>query len=320
MIQQDYFEYLREKHPEYLNHYLSRKHSINYIVDEFSSQSEEEYCKEIRKKDRVVCEYLQQYVKKIANMENIPLFNKIEIETINRCNNTCSFCPVNIKDDIRNHSIMSMSLFKKIILELSRLNYAKSISIFSNNEPLLDPNLYERLRFTREHLPNAYIYIYTNGLLLTSEKLLCLLKYVDYIHINNYNSISELLPGHKKLQETLIQNHVSFEKAEICLRNKMECLSSRAGQAPNRMKTECLSSPCILPFSQMVIRPDGKVSFCCNDAYGLYTMGDVFKESLTDIWYGSAFQRSRDRMLESRSTQTPCCFCDMIFMPLSKEN
>lgn len=319
MIQTPYLMYLKKYYPQYVEHYYKRKEKREFVVNEFSSYTESEYKEQIHTKDIVAQNFLEQYVHDCIKEDPIKLFNKIEIETINQCNNTCSFCPVNKIYDKRSHTTMPMELFKKIIIQLEKMKYANAINLFSNNEPLLDPFLQERLKFTREHLPYAYIFIFTNGLMLTPEKLLQLLPYLDFIHINNYNTVPQLLPGHQKLQDTLINNHISPDKAEIHLRNISECLSTRSGQSQNRKDTAVLYSPCILPFSQMVIRPSGKVSFCCNDAYGLYTMGDISSESLTDIWYGKAFEKSRANILKSRSCQAPCKDCDMLFMPLACE-
>ena len=319
MQQLAYFEYLKEFYPQYINHYTKRKKSKNFIVNEFSSHTEDSYRIEIQQKDIIAKRFLEQYINDLISKEVFPLFNKIEIETINQCNNTCMFCPVSVKHDVRKHMVMPMELYKKIIFELADLNYQDTINIFSNNEPLLDPFLIERLQFTREHLPSAYIFIYTNGLLLTPEKLMQILLYVDFIHINNYNTLPQLLPTHKDIQECLIQNHISENKAEIHLRNKNECLSTRCGNSPNRKKCAKLSSPCILPFSQIVIRPSGDVSFCCNDAYGEFTRGSVISNSLSDIWYGKSFKESRDSCIKGRLTQMPCSVCDMLFMPLACE-
>lgn len=319
MIQNAYFNYLKKYYPEYIQHYCKRKESIDFVVNEFSSYTEEQYKEQIHIKDTIAANFLRQYVQNKLCEKPISLFNKIEIETINQCNNACAFCPVNKFNDIRNHSLMTMELFKKIIIELEQLAYSDAINLFSNNEPLLDPYLIERLKFTRQHLPNAYIFIFTNGLLLTTQKLMQILPYVNFIHINNYNTTPELLPGHKKLQNELLKNKVSTNKVEIHLRNSSECLSTRAGQSPNRKEGLTLTSPCILPFSQIVIRPTGQVSFCCNDAYGLYTMGDVSKQPLVEIWHGEKFCKSRANMIKNRSCQEPCTNCDMLFMPLAWE-
>lgn len=319
MIQQDYFEYLKVNYPDYLEHYINRKKTTNYIVDDFNTGSEEDYLFSIAQKDAVVENYLENYIKSRYDNGNIKLFNKVEIETINRCNNDCAFCPINVNIDKRKHILMSDELFNKIINELVNLDYSGALAIFSNNEPLLDPKIFERLKFAKYNLKKAYIYIYTNGLLLTEEKLELLLKYTDFLYINNYNKTDRLLPTHKKVHEYLIKNHIEASKVEIHLRNKFEHLSSRAGTSPNRKKIKTLKSKCILPFSQIVIRPSGKISFCCNDACANYTMDDVNNNSLLNIWNGKEFNKLRNNMNIARHAQIPCQKCDMLYMPLAFE-
>jgi len=55
--------------------------------------------------------------------DNIPIFSRIEIETINRCNLTCSFCPANKNNDPRDFSLMDEKLFFNILYQLRNLNY-----------------------------------------------------------------------------------------------------------------------------------------------------------------------------------------------------
>ena len=52
-----------------------------------------------------------------------PLFKKIEIETINRCNGICEFCPVNRNEKQRPYHKMSDEMFYSIINQLEKLNY-----------------------------------------------------------------------------------------------------------------------------------------------------------------------------------------------------
>lgn len=80
---------------------------------------------------------------------NVCQLSSIEIETINRCNNDCSFCPVNRNDDIRTPKIMKEELFYKIIDDLCNIKYTGVISLFSNNEPLLDTRLLKFLKYAK---------------------------------------------------------------------------------------------------------------------------------------------------------------------------
>ena len=65
------------------------------------------------------------------------IFKIIEIETINRCNNICSFCPVNKDNDIRKYQRMSNRVYEKLIDELSSINYSGIIyCYFIQSRPL----------------------------------------------------------------------------------------------------------------------------------------------------------------------------------------
>ena len=70
-----------------------------------------------------------------------PMFKTLEIETINRCNGKCSFCPVNSTNDDRILSKMSEDLFNKILVELVDMKYSGRVSLYSNNEPFLDDRI-----------------------------------------------------------------------------------------------------------------------------------------------------------------------------------
>ena len=34
----------------------------------------------------------------------------------------------------------------------------------------------------------------------------------------------------------------------------------------------------------MVVRPDGKIGLCSNDAFGQVTLGDLTSDSISDVW------------------------------------
>ena len=56
------------------------------------------------------------YVKKQIASKQLQI-KEIEIETVNRCNGKCSFCPVNANEPQREYAKMSTELFYKIIQE-----------------------------------------------------------------------------------------------------------------------------------------------------------------------------------------------------------
>ena len=259
--------------------------------------------------------------KKIKKPEKIDvgLFNHVEIETINRCNNVCSFCPVNKKVDPRPLHTMHDELFKKIIDQLSEINYSGEIAFHSNNEPLLDHELANRIAYAREKCPNAFLFFYTNGTLINAELVKKYKKSgIQKIVINNYNDKTIMNKNIKKMINELKKSDDSdYPLIVVIIRKLNAVLNNRAGNAPNKSVEKFdhykyfQEAFCSLPFEQLVIRPDGKISLCCNDALGEYTMGDINKTPIMEIWYGDQYKRIREKLITTgRKGLHLCETCD----------
>ncbi len=242
---------------------------------------------------------------------NQPLFDNIEVETINRCNGNCTFCPVNHNADPREKKIMSRELFEHIVFQLEEMNYSGRFTTYSNNEPLLDERIVDFNHFARKHLPNARMHMFTNGTLMTLDKFIALTDVLDELIIDNYHQQLKLIKPCEQIKEYCEMHPELKKKVTISLRKPQEILTTRGGTAPNRKELmEYGKERCVLPFKQMIVRPDGKISLCCNDALGRFTLGDASKERLIDIWYGSRFQMVRKCLYEGRDNWGECRNCD----------
>jgi radical SAM protein with 4Fe4S-binding SPASM domain len=244
-----------------------------------------------------------------------PMFKLIELETINRCNNTCSFCPANKLVDTRDFALMSEELFLKIIAELNELNYDGSLALYSSNEPFLDKRIIKFLKIAHENLPNAKLHLATNGTLLTLDKFKEAMKYLDILSINNYNDENELIPPVKEISQ-YIKKHSEYEnRVVIVKRLKTQKMHTRGGNAKNRKIQKPLISSCYNPFTQVVISSKGTLSLCCNDIYGSETMGDLNNEKLIDIWQGEKYQLIREKLYQKkhgRENIEICSKCDSL--------
>lgn len=253
-------------------------------------------------------------VKKMSNSKQ-KLFNHIEIETVNRCNGVCEFCPVNRNSDKREFKKMEEELFHSMINQLNRLNYAGRIALFSNNEPFLDDRIIEFHRYMRENLPNARTHLCTNGTLLSMDKFIEIMPYLDELIIDNYNNELKLIAPCREIVE-YCEKHIELKKkVTVILRKTKEVLTSRGGDAPNAEHAERYpEASCMLPYKQMIVRPDGKVSLCCNDALGKCTLGDLNKESLEEVWFGHRFSKVREILSNGRKEFDRCRYCDTLFL------
>ena len=239
------------------------------------------------------------------------MFTSVEIETINRCNGVCDFCPVSVKNDTREHKLMSDALFESIIDQLADMNYAGKLALFCNNEPFLDEKIIDRHCYARKKVPKARMHLFTNGTLLTIEKFKEIVQYLDELIIDNYQQDLKLIKPCAAIAEYCENYPELKKKVTIVLRKPHEILSNRGGYAPNRKETATYpKDSCVLPFKNLIIRPDGKISLCCSDPLGKNTLGDLTKESLVEAWYGDRFQEVRRAIAKGRENWKYCSNCD----------
>ena len=258
-------------------------------------------------------EEIREYVDALCN--NPPLFKFIEIETINRCNGICSFCPVNKNADTRKETIMRRDLFAKIINELSEIGYDGHLSLFSNNEPFLDGRIIEFCELARDKLPEAYLYLYSNGTMITLDGFERIIKVLDELIVDNYSTNHKVIKPVKEIIDSISDSPELRRKLTVIIRDPNEVLTSRGGDAPNRSKVRSFKSEtCALPFRQMVIRPDGKVSLCCNDPLGRETLGDLNEQGLVEVWYGKKYKDVREKIQNGRGKLAHCVNCDTFYL------
>lgn len=288
-----------------INRYYQQSNRFKYLI-------KSKINKVIYKRNRAkkVKEYDKQINK--INLDQVPIFNTIFIETFNRCNGECPFCPVNRFDDSRVPTKMTDELFDRIVQQLKEVDYSGKIALYCNNEPLLDLDLEKRAKILKQELPHVFSYIFTNGTLLTEEKYINLVGCFDKIVIDNYNDDLKINNNLVPIVELCKNNPEWDSKTEIHLRKLNEVLSTRGGNSPNNKKRKQRNYSCILPFVQFVIRPDGKISLCCCDALGEVTLGDINTESIIEIWNSDKYKTIRKKVQTDISSIDLCKYCDFI--------
>ena len=241
--------------------------------------------------------------------------NVVNIETINRCNSTCAFCTANVHAECRPLAKIDDDVYKNIIDQLADWGYKGHLTLYGNNEPLLDTKIVERHKYAREKLPDSFIFMSTNGLILTIDKVKEVAPYINQLIINNYSMEMKL---HKNIQELYdyVKAHPDEFKdldIQIQMRYLQEVLTNRAGSAPNKKATEkVIKETCLLPFTDMWIMPNGKMGLCCCDNFETTDFGDLTKMSLKEAWGSPQFQAVRKKIAEGRQNYPFCKHCDFI--------
>ncbi len=255
----------------------------------------------------------ERYIEYFKNAEVIEQPCLISIETINRCNSTCDFCPANRNSECRPYMKMDDELFEKIIGDLHSWNYSGYLNLYVNNEPLIDNKIEEKYTYAKKMLPNAKMLLYTNGTLLSIERFGKLAGVVDKMIINNY---SEKLTLHNNIREIYeyAKNDKVLKDKDITIQVRYihEILTNRAGSAPNKKKKRKQHKICIMPYTDITIYPNGVCGLCCSDVLEKTYLGDASKASLREIWNDQSYWKARDIIGTDREKWPFCKGCDFV--------
>lgn len=249
------------------------------------------------------------------SQEEAPMPHVVNIETINRCNSECEFCSANIHAERRPFMKMDENLYYSVIDQLADWGYKGHLTLYGNNEPFLDTRLVDFHKYAREKLPDSFIFCSTNGLMLTVKKVKELQPYINQLIINNYGLEMKL---HENVQEVYdyIKSHPEEFKdldVQIQMRYIKEVLTNRAGSSPNKQATEkVITEPCLLPFTDIWITPNGKVGLCCCDNFEVTDFGDLNTTPLKDIWNSEKMKEMRRQIAGGRQNYPFCKHCDFI--------
>ena len=256
-----------------------------------------------------------RYIQWFLEQEEVPQPQVVNIETINRCNSTCAFCSANVHAEKRPLQRMDMELYQSIIDQLAEWGYRGHLTLYGNNEPLLDTRIVEMHRYARERLPDSFIFMSTNGLILTLDKIRQLQPYIDQLIINNYAEEYKLHDHIQKIYDYVKSHEDEFADIEIVIQMRylQEVLTNRAGSAPNKQGAEKVyTQTCLLPFTDMWIMPGGIVGICCCDNLEVTNYGDLTREPLKEIWGGAKLTALRHSLAGGRDTIPICKHCDFI--------
>lgn len=261
----------------------------------------------------------------------------VELETHSYCNRTCSFCPNSQFNRLDKSQIMDEGIFKKIIDELSLLDFKGTLQLNRYNEPLALSLIFDRVAYARKQLIYANIGFHSNGDYVTKEKLKQLHESgLDFIAISRYIDFNagrhEQIARARELCQEYIQNLgleaeqvnddgalirylVSMGKMKVFIfvgdaQNKWVDRGGILKEYANKTRV----SPCSNPFRKIFIDYQGDVLPCCNlradlDRHKPYILGNVGKSTLQEIFYSKAANKIRNNLVRFGEKNGVCKTC-----------
>lgn len=231
-------------------------------------------------------------------------FKAVEIEINHDCNRACAYCP-NSRMERKHQGRMSEELFLKVMTELRELRFEGRISYHFYNEPLLSPDLDRFVALTRGYLPKVLIELYTNGLLLTEDRLRTLLALgVNKFTVTRHHGLKEFpfADLYTRLEPEVRSKIKLQEHGDLYLSNRGGIL--RVGQ---KKLVPPLALPCFVPSILFVVTVNGDVLPCFEDYEEKNAMGNVREKSLVEIWNSERYVRFRDDLKARRRDAYPVC-------------
>jgi len=143
----------------------------------------------------------------------------LQIQTRTGCNASCVYCPQETIKNMFPEESMSDDLFEKIVEQCKNEEDLHGVGFVLQNEPLLDPKIFEKIRYFRNEVKTkAMTFLVTNGTLLTpevSDKLLH--SGLDAVHIsfNGYRKEDYEMVNQGKSWDVFINNINHFLNQDL---------------------------------------------------------------------------------------------------------
>ncbi len=281
----------------------------------------------------------------------------IEIQTVSACNAKCVICPHPVVSEDLPSGVMSMELFSRIIDQIDP-SWDCLIIPYLNSEPLLDPNILERLRYINRSIDGAKMELSTNVSPLSFSKQLEMIGiHLSELRLSLFGFTEKthhaIMPGLKwnqvkqNLDRLVIHNRfrgfidkisMVMIEHELVTQEDIDLASryckdyglafnfwgflDRAGNVP-KFSNDVHHSTIVgceqnRPLERMHISLTGDVILCCQDWRWKNVIGNVKKNSLLDIWNCDTYQNYRESIYNGRGMQPEVCSRCKLSVPSQK--
>lgn len=280
----------------------------------------------------------------IKGLKATPFPNRVTVELTNQCNLKCTMCPrVYMKGS---RGFMSMSLFKKIIDEISMHNNIALVPFF-RGESLLHPEFIEMMKYVKTKRVSP-VQFTTNATMMTEDIAQILIDIeLDFISfsvdsidhdtfgnirkgadlqyvLKNIERFSEIKRGKSQDKPEIQVSVVKTENTNDSIDEFVEFWQSRVDRVrvyeehskggnygslseSHNVAVSEKRQPCLKPFGDFIIYWDGSVALCNHDWDRKDAIGNVNHNSIKEIWQNDKYKRIRDAHIKNNDNLEELC-------------
>lgn len=260
-----------------------------------------------------------EMTEKVQFVDGIPLPSVVEISNSGTCNRKCAFCPRSAPDFPDVKEFIDDRFVHTIGKQLGKLDYSGMILFSGFVEPLLDVNISRHIRYLADQAPRAHIEMISNGDPITISNLnkladsgLSMLLVSLYDGPHQVDEIKEMVERSRYGADKIGYRKRWFGEDEnfgISLSNRSGMM--RGAEFSIADLERPLTSPCYYPSHTFFIDYDGDVLLCAHDWGKKAVAGNIFNDSMLDIWTGPLFSKSRQGLIEGDRNFSPCNVCNV---------
>ncbi len=252
------------------------------------------------------------------------LFKNIRIEINADCTRNCKFCPRTYDPRRRNnHDRMPTPTVLSLIDQCVEMGFKGRVGFNVFNEPTLDDRLLYFLDYVRGKGLDTIIY--TNGDIIKKDKRFALelfQRITTVVNISLYDYKDK--KGRKNLikqwerylrslnipkeKYNFVGEYFNFgTRGGLVERDRTYRSQKEIKKLDNRLP---LKAACRRFLTKIEIHYNGEVSLCPEDALCQYSLGNIYKSSLSEIWFGKKRMEFAQLLAQGKRSEIgPCSKC-----------
>lgn len=213
-------------------------------------------------------------------------------------------CPLHLEMEspfvVKKPEILPATIVYRVLDMLARHSYSGSIRFHQYNEPLIDPRLFEFVRYARRACPESAVVIWTNGHYLTEVLASELLEAgVSQILVTPYGTQSECARRRSWVAQEL--------PGDTCHCTPYSSLDSRLMMYD--LEPMDITRPCYAPLGILGITRRAEISLCCYDWRREYNFGSLHDQALESILGSEKVQETYRRLSQGDRFLELCRRC-----------
>lgn len=253
--------------------------------------------------------------------DTISALRSVEINPIEICNRHCSFCPRSDPTVYPNRNLKaSAELVQKVADDLEAFGFDGRLGFVGFGEPTLHKELSSLISIARTTITNlTWLEVNTNGDFLDAKMVRDLvtsgcntltISMYDKDESEKFRSLINSLP----VKLTLRHHYNQSNNFGLSIVNRLDMINKNAEKLN-------IDRPCYYPFYKLIIDWNGDVLVCCEDWGRHSNLGNVFKQSIKDIWLGDKINEYRQHLIKGdRLKNKPCNTCNIDGTKFGKES